>query len=156
MLTARLAGAPFATEVPLPAYDRVAPPAPVGDVTRARLALVTEGGLVPRGNPDRLEWVRASKWMRYSVAGQAHLASADYEIVHGGYDAAFAAQDPDRLVPLDAVRALERAGEVGALLDAYYVTCGNHGVLSQMQQHAREIAADLRRQNVDAVLLVAT
>jgi len=39
---------------------------------------------------------------------------------------------------------------------AYYVTCGNHGILSQMAQHAREIAADLRAQNVDAVLLVAT
>lgn len=37
-----------------------------------------------------------------------------------------------------------------------YVTCGNHGILTQMAQHAREIAADLRARNVDAVLLVAT
>jgi glycine reductase len=156
MLLARLAGAPFTTEVPLPDYDRVTPPAPLADVARARLALVTEAGLVTPGNPDRLEWVRATKWLRYSLAGKDDLAAGEYDVAHGGYDATFARQDPDRLVPLDALRELVRRGELGGLLDAFYVTCGNHGILSQMAQHAREIAADLRAQNVDAVLLVAT
>ena len=41
------------------------------------------------------------------------------------------------------MRELERRGEIGSLLDDYYVTCGNHGILSQMATHAREIAADL-------------
>jgi glycine reductase complex component B subunit gamma len=156
MLLARARGERLVTEVPLPRYDRVTPPAPVADLGRARLALVSECGLVPAGNPDRLEWVRASKWLKYSVAGRQALAPGDYEVAHGGYDAAFAREAPDRLIPLDAVRLLERRGEIGALLPAYYVTCGNHGILSQMAQHAREIAADLRAQNVDAVLLVAT
>jgi glycine reductase len=156
MLLARMDGEPFVTEVPLPRYDRVAPPLPVGDPSRMRLALVTECGLVPPGNPDRLEWVRASKWLKYSLAGKQGLAGGDYEVAHGGYDAAFAVEDPDRLVPVDAVRELARRGEIGDVLDAYYVTCGNHGVLGQMATHAREIAADLRRQHVDSVLLVAT
>jgi glycine reductase len=121
-----------------------------------RLALVTECGLVPPGNPDRLEWVRASKWLRYSLDGKQDLVRGDYEVAHGGYDAAFAVEDPDRLVPVDAVRELVRRGEIGDVLDAYYVTCGNHGVLARMATHAREIAADLRRQHVDSVLLVAT
>ena len=59
-------------------------------------------------------------------------------------------------MPVDAVRELVRRGEIGDVLDAYYVTCGNHGILGQMATHAREIAADLRRQHVDSVLLVAT
>jgi betaine reductase len=155
MLLARLRGEPFTTEVPLPRYDRVTPP-PAIDPARMRLALVTECGLVPPGNPDRLEWVRASKWLAYSLAGKDDLARGEYEVAHGGYDAAFAVENPNRLVPLDAVRELARRGEIGSVLDAYYVTCGNHGVLSQMATHAREIAADLRRQHVDAVLLVAT
>jgi hypothetical protein len=54
------------------------------------------------------------------------------------------------------VRALERRGEIRELLPAYYVTCGNHGILSEMATYAREIAADLHAQHVDAVLLVAT
>jgi glycine reductase complex component B subunit gamma len=156
MLLARQAGAPFTTEVPLPQYDRVVPPEPVTRPSRMRLAVVTEGGLVPPGNPDRLEWVRASKWLRYSLAGKDELRPGEHEVVHSGYDAAFALQDPNRLVPLDALRECVRRNEVGSLLDAYYVTCGNHGVLGQMAQHAREIAADLRAQHVDSVLLVAT
>jgi len=156
MLQTRLRAEPFTTEVALPLYDRVAPPPPVADPARMRLALVTECGLVPAGNPDRLEWVRASKWLRYGLGGVDDLARGDYEVAHGGYDAAFAVEDPDRLLPVDAVRELARRGEIGEVLDAYYVTCGNHGVLGQMATHAREIAADLRRQHVDSVLLVAT
>jgi betaine reductase len=156
LLLARLDGRPFASEVELPRYERVPPPDPVADPARMRLALVTECGLVPRGNPDRLEWVRASKWLAYPLGGEPALSPGDYEVAHGGYDAAFAVADPERLVPVDAVRELVRRGELGGVLDAYYVTCGNHGVLGQMAAHAREIAADLRRQHVDSVLLVAT
>lgn len=156
MALARVRGAPFATEVPLPTYERVAAPAAVADVRRARIALVTESGLVVRGNPDRLEWVRASKWLRYGLAGVRDLQAGDYDVAHGGYDAAFAREDPDRLLPVDALRELEERGEIGGLLDAYYVTCGNHGILAEMARHAREIADDLRVRNVDAVLLVAT
>ena len=156
MLLARVHGRPFASEVSLPRYDRVIPPPPVAEPARMRLALVTESGLVPPGNPDRLEWVRAGKWFRYPLDGKRDLICGDYEVAHGGYDAAFALEDPDRLVPVDAVRELARRGEIGDVLDAYYVTCGNHGILSQMAAHAREIAADLRRQHVDSVLLVAT
>jgi glycine reductase len=156
MLLARLDARPFVTEVPLPRYERVAPPPPVADPARMRVALVTECGLVPSGNPDRLAWVRAGTWLKYGLDGKDDLARGDYEVAHGGYDAAFAVEDPDRLLPLDAVRELARRGEIGEVLDTYYVTCGNHGVLAQMAAHAREIAADLRRQHVDSVLLVAT
>jgi glycine reductase len=156
MLLARLRGAPFTTEVPLPRYDRVPPPPPEADLTRARLALVTESGVVPRGNPDRLEWVRASKWLAYSLADVEALQPGAWEVVHGGYDTAFALADPNRLLPVDALRDLARRGVIGSLLPAYYVTCGNHGVLAQMARYGREIAAALRAQQVDAVLLVAT
>jgi glycine reductase len=156
MLLARVAGAPFTTEVPLPDYDRVPAPAPLADLAHARLALVTEGGLVAPGNPERLEWVRATKWLRYSLAGKDDLAAGEYDVAHGGYDASLAREDPDRLLPVDALREMVRRGEIGGLLDAYYVTCGNHGLLRVMAQHAREIAVDLRAQKVDAVLLVAT
>ena len=156
MLLARLRGTSFTTEVPLPRYERVPPPPAVIELRTMRLALVTEAGLVPSGNPDRLEWVRASKWLKYPLATKRGLVAGDYDVAHGGYDARFALEAPDRLLPVDAVRELERRGEIGALLDDYYVTCGNHGILSQMATHAREIAIDLRARNVDAVLLVAT
>ncbi|MCC7484395.1 MAG: glycine/betaine/sarcosine/D-proline family reductase selenoprotein B [Burkholderiales bacterium] len=156
LLRKRLGGEAFSTEVPLPRYEVVPPPAPVADPARVRVALVTEGGLVPTGNPGRLEWVRASRWLKYGVAGKDRLEKGDYEVVHGGYDAAFTLDDPNRLVPLDAARELARGGEIGSLLDTYYVTCGNHGVLAEMAACSKAIAAELREQEVGAVLLVAT
>ena len=156
MLLRKVRGEPYTTEWPVPRYHRVPASAPLQGTAKATIALVTTGGLVPRGNPDRLEWVRASKWLAYPIDGRQTMARGEYEVAHGGYDAAFGLEDPDRLVPLDAVRELVRRGELGGVLDAYYVTCGNHGILGEMATHAREIAADLRRQHVDSVLLVAT
>jgi len=156
LLLKRLKGEAFATEVPLPRYEAVTPPAPVADPARVRLALVTESGLVPKGNPGRLEWVRASRWLKYSIAGKDRLEKGEYEVVHSGYDTAFALDDPNRLVPVDAARQLARRGEIGSLLDTYYVTCGNHGILSEMAQYSKDIAAELKAQDVGAVLLVAT
>lgn len=156
LLLKRLRGEAFSTEVPLPRYDSVTPPAPVAGPGRVRMALVTESGLVPKGNPGRLEWVRASRWLKYGIEGKDRLEKGDYEVIHGGYDAAFALDDPNRLVPLDAARELARHGEIGSLLDTYYVTCGNHGVLSDMAAYSRAIAAELKAQDVGAVLLVAT
>ena len=156
LLLKRLRGEAFSTEVPLPRYDSVTPPAPVPDPARVRVALVTESGLMPKRNPERLEWVRASRWLKYSIEGRDRLEKDDYKMIHGGYDAAFALDDPNRLVPLDAARELARHGEIGSLLDTYYVTCGNHGVLSEMAAYSRAIAAELKAQDVGAVLLVAT
>ena len=147
---------PPMTEVPLPRYDRVTPPPAIADLRRARVALVTEGGLVPRGNPDRLEWVRANRWLAYSLSGVDDLAGIEHDVIHGGYDAAWVREDPDRLLPVDVLREMVESGAVGELLDLYYVTCGNHGILAQMARYAREIAGELRRREVDAVLLVAT
>lgn len=155
MLLAKLAGQPFTTEVALPSYERVPPP-PVADLRQATLLVATEGGLVPRGNPDRLEWVRATKWLRYPLDTQAALAPGDYEISHGGYDASFASADPHCIVPLDALREAEAAGLFGRLHGEYFVTAGNHGVLSVMARHGREMAAAARAAGADAVLLVAT
>ena len=48
----------------------------------------------------------------------------DYEISHGGYDPQLVRQDPDRLVPLDAMRELEREGVIGELHDEFISTSG--------------------------------
>ena len=38
---------------------------PVADLAAAKLALVTEAGCVPQGNPDGLPTIRADAWLRY-------------------------------------------------------------------------------------------
>jgi betaine reductase len=136
--------------------DRVEPPAAVPDVSKALVALVTEAGCVPQGNPDRLPSVRAQGWFRYDLIGEETLAAARYESVHGGFDVTLANEDPNRLVPLDTVRELERQGRIGRLHEALYTTTGNGTPVVTSTRFGREIAGELREAGVGAVLLSGT
>jgi glycine reductase complex component B subunit gamma len=136
--------------------DRVEPPRPVPDLSEALVALVTEAGCVPQGNPDRLPAVRAQGWFRYGLGGEETLAPARYESVHGGFDVTLANEDPNRLVPLDTARELEREGRIGRLHEAFYTTTGNGTPVVTATRFGREIAGELREAGVGAVLLSGT
>jgi betaine reductase len=136
--------------------DRVEPPAPVGDLSQALVALVTEAGCVPQGNPDRLASVRAQGWFRYDLGGADTLASGRYESVHGGFDVTLANEDPNRLVPLDTVRGFERSGRVGRVHESLYTTTGNGTPVVVATKFGREMAGELRDAGVQAVLLSGT
>jgi glycine reductase len=136
--------------------DRVEPPAAVPDLSEALVALVTEAGCVPQGNPDRLPSVRAQGWFRYELNGEKTLSAARYESVHGGFDVTLANEDPNRLVPLDTVRALEGEGRLGRIHDAFYTTTGNGTPVAVSIRFGQEIAAELTESGVEAVLLSGT
>jgi betaine reductase len=136
-------------------FDRVEPPAPV-DIKAALLALVTEAGCVPQGNPDRLPTIRAQGWLRYSLDGEEEMSADRFQSVHGGFDVTLANEDPNRLVPLDAVRALEREGRIGRVHDAFYTTTGNGTPVASSTRFGQEIASELRDAGVQAVLLSGT
>jgi betaine reductase len=137
-------------------FDRVPPPAPVPDLSTALLALVTEAGCVPQGNPDRLPTIRAQGWLRYELGRARTLAPGEYESVHGGFDVTLANEDPNRLVPLDTVTALAAEGRVGRIHNAFYTTTGNGTPVVSATRFGREIAAELRDAGVEAVLLSGT
>jgi glycine reductase complex component B subunit gamma len=132
------------------------PPQPVPDLSSATVAIVTEAGIVPQGNPDRLEFIRASKWSKYPIAGKADLQAGEFEAVHGGYDNTWTNQDPDRILAVDVLRQLEVEGVIGKLYDYYYVTTGNGTSIETSTRFGREIAADLQANDVQAVVSPAT
>lgn len=154
LLLAKLAGE-VRTEVTA-SFDDVTPPPPVADMTTATVALVTEAGLVPRGNPDRLESNRAHVWLSYSLEGLAGFDAADWESVHGGYDTGIANRDPDRLVPLDAVRQLAADGQIGAVHETLYTTTGNSTPVATAAKFGQEVAQRLREAGIQAVILTGT
>jgi glycine reductase len=154
LLLAKLAGE-TRTEV-AGGFDRVEPPPPVPDLATALLALVTEAGCVPQGNPDRLPTIRAQGWLRYELGGESTLASGRYESVHGGFDVTLANEDPNRLVPLDTVSALASEGRIGRVHDVFYTTTGNGTPVASSTRFGREIAGELREAGVGAVLLSGT
>ncbi len=149
-------GEPFTSELTVETFEVIPPPPPLSDPTKVFFALVTESGLVPRGNPDRLPAAAATHWGRYSIAAMERLVPGEWDGVHGGYDNSAALQDPNRVVPLDAVRALECEGMIGRVMDELFVTVGNLGSLNAMKRIGTEIASALMQRGVGAVILPAT
>jgi glycine reductase len=156
MLLRKLSGATPETEYPMPVFSRVPPAPAVENIACATVALVTSGGIVPRGNPDRIESANASKFGAYSLLGLDRLSGETHQSVHGGYDPTYANEDPNRVLPLDVMRDLEREGRIGKLSETYYATVGNATSVERAQRYGQNIAAELVNVGVQAVILTST
>jgi glycine reductase complex component B subunit gamma len=156
MLLDKLVGRSFTSEVPLPHFSQVPAPPPVRAMRRATVALVTDGGLVPQGNPDGIEALAATRYGAYNIHDQGRLDAAQYDNVHRGYDTTYVKQDPHRLLPVDVARDLEREGAIGKLHETIYSTTGVATTLANSQRMGRDIAAQLRAAGVEAVILTST
>jgi len=156
MVLAKVKGAPFESEMMPTAFAPIPMPPGVKDLRKAKVMLITDGGLVPKGNPDKIQGSAATRWGSYSIKNCADLQGADYEISHGGYDAQFVRQDPDRLVPLDVMRELEKEGAIGELYDEFLSTSGLANPLSNTRRMGREMAEKAKRLGIDAIILTST
>jgi glycine reductase len=155
MVYAKTRGEAYESEFTPTVFAPVPAPPPVIDLSKARVAIVTDGGVVPKGNPDRISPSAAINWGAYDIAGKDGLEGADYEVAHRGYDTRYVAQDPDRMVPVDAMRSLEQAGVVGEVYDRFISTSGLANPLANSRRLGREIAQRLKEEGVDAVVLVS-
>jgi glycine reductase len=78
------------------------------------------------------------------------------EPIHGGYDSTWAREDPNRVVPLDALRSLELEHVFAKLHDYYYVTVGVGTAVNNARRFGEEIARELHAADVQGVILTAT
>lgn len=156
MLIQKLKGEKFVTEFPMPEFDRVEPNSAIKDLSKAKIALVTSGGIVPKGNPDHIESSSASKYGKYDISGVEDLTNETYETAHGGYDPTYANRDADRVLPVDVLRDLEKEGRIRELHRYYYATVGNGTAVASAKKYAQEIAKELVADGVDAVILTST
>ncbi len=156
MLIKKLKGEEFETEYPMPDFDRVEPNPAVKDITKATIALVTSGGIVPKGNPDHIESSSASKYGKYDIEGIEDLTSETHETAHGGYDPVYANEDADRVLPVDVLREMEKEGKIGKLHRYFYTTVGNGTAVKNAKAFGEEIGKELKEAGVDAVILTST
>jgi glycine reductase len=156
MVLAKIRGESFESEVPPPKFDQVNPAPGIRDLRAATIALVTDGGLVPKGNPDRIEARAATRFGSYSLRGIKALNPDDYEVNHVGYTPVYVLQDPHRLVPVDVMRDLEEERRIGKLHERFYATAGAVCVIENVKKMGQAMAKELKADGVSGVILTST
>ncbi len=156
MLIKKLNGQAYQTELPIPKKDVVPIAEPIEDLTKARIAIVNTGGIVPVDNPDRIQSASATRWGRYDGSKMERLESGVFKTIHAGFDPAAADADPNVIVPWDVMKDMEKEGVYGSLHPYFYSTVGTGTTQAEASRMGIEIYEKLKEDNVDGVLLVST
>ncbi len=156
MLLKKISGEDYTTELPIPKLETVPIAPPIKDLKRSKIALITTGGVVPLDNPDRIQSASATRWGMYDISKLDKLETKVYKTIHAGYDPSAIDKNPDLCVPLDALRAYEKEGKIGAIDDYFYTTVGTGTTEAEAVRMAKEIIIHLKEHNVDGVILTST
>ena len=156
MLLAKLNGQPFETEYKIEPRENIPPSKAVADLSKATIALVTTGGLVPVGNPDRMPTGTASIWKVYDISHCDALKAGEFYSVHAGINTNNINDNPELLLPLAPLRRLEKDGVVGKIHPYVYSTTGNLTFMNEAHRMGREIAEAMLAAQVDAAIFVST
>ena len=156
MLLNKINGKPFVTEFPMPDFDRVEPGKAIPDMSKVVLGLATSGGTVPKGNPDHIEASNASHYGEYDIEGLDTLTAEGWETAHGGYDPVYANEDPNRVLPVDVLRQMEKEGKIGKLHRYFYTTVGNGTAVASSRKFAEEYAKKMLAAGVQACIMTST
>ncbi len=156
MLVAKLQGRPFESEVPFRQPEVVEPAPPVADLGRARVALISTGGLIPKGNPDRQLSGNPDRYFTYDVEGMLTLTNDEWEAFHGGYFNQIATGNPNYVMPLRYMREFEKQGVVGGTHPIIFTLPGVGTPVEKSIRFGEQIARELKEAGVDACILVAT
>jgi glycine reductase len=156
MMLDKVNGRPFTTELPMPKFEKVNPSPGIKDISKAKIAVMTTGGLVPKGNPDAIEAGFATKYRKYSFDDFGGLRIPNVETIHGGYDPIYVNEDGNRVLPIDALVELEGEGAFGQLYNYFFVTTGNAMSTDTASGFGDEIAKQFIEANVDGVILTST
>ncbi len=156
MLLKKVHGEEFQTELPIPELERVEIAPPIKDLANAKIAVVTTGGIVPVENPDRIQSASATRWGRYDMTGMDRLESGVFKTIHAGFDPAAADADPNVIVPLDALRQYEKEGKYKELYKDFFTTVGTGTTQAEASRMGKEMVEELKKENVDGVIMVST
>ncbi len=156
MILKRLKGEAFETELPMPVFDKVEPSPAIEDMSKATIALVTTGGIVPRGNPDRIQSASAQKWGKYDISDYDSLKEGDFYTIHGGYDPVYANENPDRVAPLETLRKFMSEGKLGNVYKYFLTTTGTGTSVGNAIKFGKEMGELLKNDGVDGVILTST
>lgn len=156
MLLKKLHNEPFETELVISKQDRVEIAAPITDLSKANIAMVTTGGIVPVDNPDRIQSASATRWGRYDISSVTRLEGGVYKTIHAGFDPAAADADPNVIMPVDALKKYKEEGKIGSIHPYFYSTVGTGTTQAEATRMGQEIVAKLIEDGVDGVIMTST
>lgn len=156
MLLKKINGEPYETELVIPKLDKVDIAPAVKDLSKAKIAFVNTGGIVPIDNPDRVQSASATRWGRYDVSQMDRLEGGVFKTIHAGFDPAAADADPNVIAPVDAFKAYVKEGKIGAFHDYIYTTVGTGTTEAEATRMAKEIVPILKEDGVDAIIMMST
>lgn len=118
-------------------------------LSRRRVAIVTTAGLHRRGDPPFV-----AGGSDYRVI-PAEVGGADLVISHTSvnFDRSGFQQDINVVFPIDRLKELVQDGVVGSIADFHYAFMGAGSPVTRFEPKARQLAALLRKDRVNAVIL---
>ncbi|MBR5490263.1 MAG: glycine/betaine/sarcosine/D-proline family reductase selenoprotein B [Oscillospiraceae bacterium] len=155
MLMDKMANRPYKTEIPMQIEEKIPAPAPLTNLAESTIVLITDGALCPQGNPEGMKTSTSTQFHVYSTEGKDSLTKEEYTCVHGGFDTSYVLADPNRLVPLDALRKLERDG-VCKVHNAFLSTSGLTTPVTNSINIAKGMIEYVRNHGIDAAILTST
>ncbi len=153
MLLDKVASRPFKTELSIPEFEEIAPAPPVKDIKVAKIAMVSDGGVVPRGNPDKMKVSQNTVWASYSLED---VFANPFQIVHSGYHPTEVRENLNRLLPMDVLKEMEAEGQFARLYPIFFSCSGNTTTVQSARAMGRGIAQKLVDEGVGAVILTST
>lgn len=132
------------------------PASPIADIGQATIALVSTGGLIPKGNPDRQTSGNPDRYFTYSVEDLPALTGDDWEAFHGGYYNQTSSENPNYVLPLSLMRRFESEGGVGRVHGTIFTMPGVGTPVDKSRHLGSQMAQELKEAAVDGCILVAT
>ena len=157
MLLAKMKGEKFESEMTPTTFAPVAMPAAIKDMSKAKVMMITDGGLVPKGNPDRIQGTAATNFGAYDIAGQRRSARARITKYRTAVTTLVSCSKIlIAWFPSMLFARWKKTASIGKLHDEFLSTCGRSNPLSNTRRLGREMAAKAKREGVDAVILTST
>lgn len=127
---------------------------PAKPLQQATLALVTTSGIHHQNQPP-FDMTDSDGDPSYRVLNGEVLFD-DFQITHDYYDHSDARKDPNIIFPLQRLQELVSEGVIGNLSQFHYAFMGHidgRHIATLVEETAKEVAAKLKAEQVDLVLL---
>ncbi len=156
MLVNKLNNKPYETELVIPNKEKVRVANALTDLSKAKIAILNTGGIVPIDNPDKIQSASATRWGRYNIENIDKLEGGKFKTIHAGFDPSAADKDPNVIVPIDVMKDLLKEKRYGSLHPYFYSTVGTGTTQAEASRMGKEILKCLQEDGVDAVIMVST